>query len=390
MEPIKPPSNKEAPKFPQHDAPLPSAEMEAIKKIVTEHQKEWKEQLQASGTSYLYLRRKDIKSPYTVQFNKDGSFIIHTKRNLGSGAVKKVKAIAEEKGRFYAKAVPMNCDERGIQEAYKEYKTLSKFINKRGIVQVKDLIFYPSKSNPAIMKIAMIQELFTCDLTKAVRLKNKTFSKEELKVMTIDLLSGLVALEDKCMINRDIKPANILVNVDPKTQKVTKLAICDIDVYEYTKREYEGLPDRDEQINEYGKILQSLYQNYPKGVPNFISNMLLTSTYEDEESGDILESENNPSSAREVLNDALFYFGVHEEEFDDLEEKPDFHEKGLEELKGKVKELKEPKELEEEPTSKKKRRGVEIEEESSDNMEIVDFDAMEEGGFEDNDNLKTG
>ncbi len=241
----------------------------------------WQSFLDSSNSRFLYLKRRDIGSPHTIQMFKDGKTWVHIyNRYIGYGSLKKVKPIYDwDTGKRYAK---LSVDRNGFishsgsdEERLKsEITTFNLLKGCRGIVQILDIFTIPTKNpnSPNKEKKVLIQERYDASmqdisdcLVKNSSMQNisdsivKKWTLQDLSKLTLDLLYGLKALKDKNIYDGDFNFGNILLQLDEEGH-ILKAGFTDFEEAEVltpiTKKEFRDplIPDYEIQTQVFNAI----------------------------------------------------------------------------------------------------------------------------------------
>jgi len=226
---------------------LPS-EMDQIRQVITKFKDVWVNRLKETESPFLYLKRQELPSPFALQIFKDGRIWIHTKQAM-YGTAKQAKVIVEwGTGKQYVKASTLKHLRKGgpwlrmgdrIVSECKIYEILK---GKRGIVSLVDVFSYPSKSSQDNKKTALVLERWTTSLEQSIK-----WTKDDLKVIAIDLLYALKAFKEAGLTEGDFNRGNVLVLCD-KDGKAKKAGLIDF-----------------EQTEELSKVIERGY-NQPENL----------------------------------------------------------------------------------------------------------------------------
>jgi serine/threonine protein kinase len=185
----------------------------------------WDQQLTTNQQSSIFLRKRETGLPFSIQYWKDGAWVIHSKKLKDSGGNKKVLISADIiNERLFARIKPLYSSPAGRENVISESKLIDSFSNINGIIQNYRSSEHLSKNDAKGMKFEILQELYegTFDILEKISL-----SKEEIKMLMIDLMSGLAEIHERGLIHDDLKPKNILIQVD-SNGKFMRAVLCDL------------------------------------------------------------------------------------------------------------------------------------------------------------------
>lgn len=202
-------------------------EAEQLEYLVNACTTVWQDCLNTSSeeTRFLYLKKRKIGSPHTIQLFKDGKTWIHVRdAYIGSGKAKKAKLISEWNTKKQFAKLSIHTHTKGSrivvggEEKLKKEISFSEMLKgRRGIVQLIDTFHCPAK-NVAILngqKTVLIQERYTFSLDKEIppEVMDK-WTEKDVQLLTLDLLHGLKAYEDNNLYDGDFTFGNVLVQLD--------------------------------------------------------------------------------------------------------------------------------------------------------------------------------
>ncbi len=217
---------------------ISSSEIDQLHHLIKTTKDVWIEKLRGMEQPFLYLKRKELPSPYTIQVFKDGQVWIHTKQAM-YGTAKKAKVIVEwETGKQYVKSSTLKHLRTGGRwtggdRIGHERKICEKLKGKRGIVPLVDAFSYPSKSALDNKKNVLIRERWS-NLEQL-----KKWTKEDIKVIALDLLYAVKAFKEAGLTDGDFNRGNVLVLRD-KEGKATKAGLIDFEQTEELSKALEG------------------------------------------------------------------------------------------------------------------------------------------------------
>lgn len=131
-------------------------------------------------------------------------------RKLGSGAYGHVASFKNGEGVFAVKKVATSMKRRcEARRRLREIK-LMQGLNHPTILGILDL--WPG-SGDDFSDVYIVTPLMDTDLHKIVHIQNVKLTQNLIKILTYQLLQGVLALQFASVIHRDLKPSNLLIDV---------------------------------------------------------------------------------------------------------------------------------------------------------------------------------
>jgi hypothetical protein len=183
----------------------------------------WKDFLaqQAPRDSFIYLNRKQICSPHTIEMSKKGNIWVHVHNATTEKSARKVQLVFNwETKQQRSKVSYAVKDSTMAKQAESCIKTESSFATllkgKRGIVQMFMTLPYPTKNLHILKKekTVLIQERYHLDLSEIPAVILDKWTEQDLHLLTLDLLHGLKAFKDANLYDRYFNSKNILIQID--------------------------------------------------------------------------------------------------------------------------------------------------------------------------------
>jgi len=147
--------------------------------------------------------------------------IVEPSRILGEGTYGKVyKARNRHSNRIVAlKKMPVDWDEEGLPSTFfREIALLKALAGHRHVVELLDIFAFSKK-------IVLIFEFLDSDLKKFMRIRGNCLSADLVKKLAWQLLLGVEFCHAHCVLHRDIKPQNLLIDHSgPDNEVLLKLA----------------------------------------------------------------------------------------------------------------------------------------------------------------------
>lgn len=248
----------------QSETGIRPEDMEILRAFIEEYKQVWFDQLKNSDKPFLYLKKKFLRSDYAIQVFKDGRIWIHSGELVGRGTAMKVKAVYDwnEQKKYVKVAVQKHLRQYGFftggDRTQKVLKVYEKLNGKQGIVPLVDGFNYPSKSGVKGQKTVLILDRYTGSLEHL----NK-WTKEDLKVIALDLLHAVKAFKEEELSEGDFHAGNVLVSCDEKGRAV-KAGLIDFEQTEplsEVRKNYRDPRQADYELqNEIVRLLYSLYE----------------------------------------------------------------------------------------------------------------------------------
>lgn len=247
-----------------------------INEYVTKNKDSWDVQLQFSKKEdSLFLRSKETGLSFSLQYWKDGEWVVHSKMSKGNGGEKKLLVSVDLVNKFiFARMKPLYSS-MGYENIIRESKIIDTFSGMRGIIQNYRTSYYQSKNNDKV-KFEILQELQegTFDL-----LENRSLSKEERVLIMKNLMSGLAVIHEKGLIHADIKPKNILFQIDSETNQVVDAVLCDFGsttdgksfLPPFTSETLEQ--NQRSEVNRLLGLFRNLHRSQKIEIPEFIDKL---------------------------------------------------------------------------------------------------------------------
>lgn len=241
---------------------------------VEDHKAKW---LSTVTEDSIFIRKDKSKLPFSLEFWKDGTWLIHTKEIKDCGSNKKVLISVDLiKKCFYARLKPKFSDSQNEQNVRDEALKIKLFEGCRGVIQICRLSDYESEDGLR-KKCALIEGLYDVTFNKLYKMQ---LSLEEITKIALDLMTGLASIHQKGFIHRDLKEKNIVVKLD-QNEKVVEAVICDLGCLSDGK-EFDPPLTKDEIIQAQSKevgYLMALFQNlycshqhkFPEQLEEFVS-----------------------------------------------------------------------------------------------------------------------
>jgi len=131
-------------------------------------------------------------------------------RKLGSGAYGHVASFTNEEGAFAVKKVATSmrhrCEARRLLREIK----LMQGLDHPTILEILDL--WPGSGDDFI-DVYIVTPLMNTDLHQILHVQNAKLTQNLIKILTYQLLQGVLVLQFASVIHRDLKPSNLFVDV---------------------------------------------------------------------------------------------------------------------------------------------------------------------------------
>lgn len=237
----------------------------------------WDHELGLSKKASIFVRHAESGLPFSIQYWKNGECLVYTKKVIGQGQFKKATLSMDLINKcLFVRLKWLNDSFTNPKDVIQEVSITDSFLGKKGIIQIHHSSYYPSKKNTNKMKFHIIQHLYsgTFDI-----LWLRTLSTLEVKTMMDDLMHGLAAIHEKCLIHNDLKPSNILIQIDEKTNRVVSAVLSDLglvtNIDDYSLKEV--LKEQAFEVKYLLKLFRKLLSSHNMVIPNFIDNFSLES-----------------------------------------------------------------------------------------------------------------
>jgi len=189
--------------------------------------------------SYSFIWIKNKRYEIVKQIGSGSHAIVWEARNKVTG---ECVAIKEMTNLF---------DSQLAKRTYREIKLLKHFVGHPNIVEVKD--FFVEKAHNNFDSAFMVLELMSQDLSQLLR-SAQEINNDHIKLFAYQILCALKAIHSAGVIHRDLKPQNILINVEQEVK------LCDFG----TGRSDEELSLRMTQL----KQVATPFYRAPEGILN--------------------------------------------------------------------------------------------------------------------------
>jgi len=145
--------------------------------------------------------------------SKTGRFRYERMEKLGEGTygiVYKARDVQNEHGIVAIKKIRLENEDEGMPSTAMREIAILKELNHPNIVQLYDVIYVPNEK-----KLSLIFEYVDYDMKKFMKSLSSPLSDDQVKLLTRQLLEGIIHCHNRRIIHRDLKPQNLLI--DPKT-----------------------------------------------------------------------------------------------------------------------------------------------------------------------------
>jgi hypothetical protein len=198
--------------------------------------------LQALPNSFIYLKRKQICSPHTIEISKKGNIWVHVHNATTEKSERKVQLVFKWQSKEQRSKVSYAVkDSTMASQAESCIKTESAFATllkgKRGIVQMIGTSLYPTKNRHIVRgeKTVLIQERYHLDLSEIRPVILDKWTEQDLHLLTLDLLYGLKAFKDANLYDKYFNRKNILIQIDDQGRIVKAGLITSLHAEELTE-----------------------------------------------------------------------------------------------------------------------------------------------------------
>ncbi len=196
-----------------------------ITDYVIENQHLWHKKLKKSNEDSIFIRRGEDDLPLSLQFWRDGEWMVHAKEIVSNGNNKKISISGDPINvKIYARVRPLHFDPALRLSVVEEAEKIAAFQGKEGIIQNHKTSTYPRRGSTE-WNFEMFQDFYSGSLDI---LEGRDLTRDELHRISIDLMRGLAAIHEKRFLHEDLKSANILVLIDSLTGLVVKAVLCDL------------------------------------------------------------------------------------------------------------------------------------------------------------------
>jgi serine/threonine protein kinase len=247
-----------------------------ITDYVIENKHIWHKKLKKNKDDSIYIRRCEDALPFSLEFWRDGEWMVHTQEIIDRGDNKKITiSVNPEHQRIFARIRPLRFDCELRSSIVEEAEKIAVFQGKEGVIQNHRTSVYKRRASNE-WNFAMFQDLYSGSLNN---LLTRTMTQEELHLITMDLLRGLAAIHEKGFLHEDLKPANILVQIDSQTGLIVKAVLCDLGCAAQIQNSCPHLSDelinwQRSEVTRLLEIISTLYSDREMQVPPLIEELI--------------------------------------------------------------------------------------------------------------------
>lgn len=187
-------------------------DLERVNEFIKEYKHVWLEHLQKSGKPYIYLKKRFLHIPCSLQVFSDGRIWVHSKERIGRGTCKYVKSAYDwHSGQKLVKNI--GSWDASMKEEMEIYEKLR---GKRGIVPVLGCFSLPTNKAKKTEKDVLIAERYTENLDN----ENRKWTKRDLDIITLDLLHAIKAYQEADLMDGDFNWGNAMVLCDAQGKAI--------------------------------------------------------------------------------------------------------------------------------------------------------------------------